>query len=51
MRLARWVVLALLVGAGVAFLAELLRPRPDSAPQSGYLPPRPAPDHRVVLPD
>jgi hypothetical protein len=50
MRVVRWVVAGLVVGALVAFVAELMRPRPGIAGSSGYVPPVPATDHRVVLP-
>ncbi|MFI5099857.1 MAG: hypothetical protein ACHQE5_04995 [Actinomycetes bacterium] len=49
MRLLRWIVLGLVVGALVAFVAEMLRPRPVAG-TSGYRAPVPATDHRVVLP-
>jgi hypothetical protein len=39
----------LLLGAGAAFVAQLLRPRPIAG-TSGYRAPVPATDHRVVLP-
>jgi hypothetical protein len=49
MRLLRWVLAGLVLGALAAFVAQLVRPRPVSA-GSGYRPPVPSTDHRVVLP-
>jgi len=49
MRLVRWVVAGLVLGALAAFVAQLLRPR-GPAVGSGYRPPVPSTDHRVVLP-
>ena len=51
MKLVRWVALGLLLGAFAAFVAELMRPRPTVAGSSGYRPPVPSRDHRVVLPE
>jgi len=45
----RWVLVGLLLGAGAAFVAQMLRPRPVTG-TSGYRPPVPSRDHRVVLP-
>ena len=50
MRLLRWVLAGLLLGALAAFVAELVRPRRGIAGSSGYRPPVPSTDHRVVLP-
>jgi hypothetical protein len=49
MRIVRWVVAGLLLGALAAFVAQLVRPRPV-LDGSGYRPPVPSTDHRVVLP-
>ena len=49
MKLVRWVVLGLVLGAAAAFAAELMRPRSVVAGTSGYRPPAPSTDHRVVL--
>jgi hypothetical protein len=49
-KVAGWILSGLLLGALAAFAMQLLRPRPRSARRSGYLPPRPAVDNRVVLP-
>jgi|GEM_PF-2193905 len=51
MKVIRWVVTGLALGAAAAFLAELVRPREQVKGSSGYRPPAPSPDHRVVLPD
>jgi len=46
----RWVVAGLLLGAAAAFLVELLLPRRrSSAGSSGYLPPRASSDRHAVL--
>ena len=54
MKLMRWLVLAVVMAAAGAFVAELLRPRTRPAVNgptgSGYLPPQPAADRYVVLP-
>ena len=53
MKLMRWLVLAVVMVAAGAFVAELLRPRRPTvtgAAGSGYLPPQPAADRYVVLP-
>lgn len=50
MRLVRWAVVGLLLGAAAAFAAELMRPRSTVAGSSGYRAPAPSQDHRVVLP-
>jgi len=50
MRLLRWVLAGLLLGALAAFVAELVRPRRGISGSSGYRPPVPSTDHRVVLP-
>jgi len=44
-------VAGLALGAAAAFAAQLMRPRMRVRGSSGYRPPRPSPDHRVVLPD
>jgi hypothetical protein len=49
MRLLRWVVAGLVLGVLAAFVAQLVRPRPATG-GSGYRPPVPSTDHRVVLP-
>ena len=49
MKLLRWVVAGLVLGAGAAFVAQMLRPR-VVAGRSGYRPPVASTDHRVVLP-
>ena len=52
-KLMRWLVLAVVMVAAGAFVAELLRPRRPTvtgAAGSGYLPPQPAADRYVVLP-
>lgn len=51
MKIVRWVLAGLALGAGVAFAAELVRPRVQLRGSSGYRPPPPSHDHRVVLPD
>jgi len=51
MKVARWVVAGLALGAAAAFAAQLMRPRVRVRGSSGYTPPPPSPDHRVVLPD
>ena len=48
MKLVRWVLLALLVGAAAAFAAELMRPRTSVVGTSGYRAPVPSVDHRAV---
>ncbi len=48
MKLVRWALLALLVGAAAAFAAELMRPRTNVAGSSGYRAPLPSADHRAV---
>lgn len=48
MRWLRWVLLGLVLGAVVAFAAELVMPRRRTA--SNYRPPRPATDGHAVLP-
>jgi len=50
-KLVRLVALGLLLGAAAAFVAELMRPRPTVAGSSGYRPPVPSRDNRVVLPE
>ena len=50
MKLLGWVLAGLLVGALAAFAAELVRPRTGLTGSSGYRPPTPSTDHRVVLP-
>jgi hypothetical protein len=49
-RVVRWVVAGLVLGALAAFVAELVRPRRGIVGSSGYRPPVPSTDHRVVLP-
>jgi len=49
MRLLRWVLAGLMLGAIAAFVAQMIRPRP-AVRGSGYRPPVPSTDHRVVLP-
>jgi hypothetical protein len=49
MKLLGWVLTGLLLGALAAFVAQLVRPRPVLG-GSGYRPPVPSNDHRVVLP-
>ncbi len=49
LRLLRWIVAGVVVGALAAFVTEMLRPRPVTG-TSGYRAPVPATDHRVVLP-
>jgi hypothetical protein len=51
MKLVRWVAAGLVLGAGAAFAAELMRPRSRVRGSSGYTPPPPSRDNRVVLPD
>jgi hypothetical protein len=51
MKLVRWVVAGLVLGAAAAFAAELMRPRDAVRGSSGYSPPAPSPDHRVQLVD
>jgi hypothetical protein len=50
MKVARWVLAGLALGAAAAFAAELVRPRVQVRGSSGYRPPPPSHDHRVVLP-
>lgn len=50
MRILRWVVAGLLLGALAAFVAEMVRPRRGIVGSSGYHAPVPSTDHRVVLP-
>lgn len=50
MRVARWVLAGLVLGALAAFVAELVRPRTGIAGASGYIAPVPSTDHRVTLP-
>ena len=50
MKLWRLLVAAIVVAAGGAFVAELLRPRPRALQGVSYHPPAPAPDRYVVLP-
>ena len=50
MKLLRWVVAGLVLGALAAFVAELVRPRPAITGSSGYRAPVSSTDHRVVLP-
>lgn len=46
----RWVVAGLLLGAAAAFLVELLLPRRrPSGGSSGYVPPRASTDRHAVL--
>ena len=47
MKLVRWVVTGLLLGAAAAFAAELVRPRAAVAGSSGYRAPELSGDHRV----
>jgi hypothetical protein len=47
LKVLRWVVTGLLLGAATAFLAELLLPR--RRPSSGYRPPRASADRHAVL--
>jgi len=49
-KVVRWVLAGLALGAAAAFAAELIRPRGQARGSSGYRPPPPSPDHRVVLP-
>ena len=49
LKLLRWIVAGLVIGAAAAFVTEMLRPRPVDG-SSGYRAPVPATDHRVVLP-
>jgi hypothetical protein len=49
MKLVGWVLAGLVLGALAAFVAQLVRPRPVVG-GSGYRPPVPSTDHRVVLP-
>jgi hypothetical protein len=51
MKLGRWVVAGLVLGAAAAFGTELMRPRERVRGSSGYRPPPPAKDRYVVLPD
>jgi hypothetical protein len=49
----RWLAAAAILAAGAviaAFAAELIRPRPSVVGTSGYKPPVPTQDNRVVLP-
>jgi len=49
----RWLVAAAVLAVGAvaaAFAAELIRPRPKVVGTSGYQPPVPSTDNRVVLP-
>lgn len=50
MKVTRLVLAGLALGAAAAFAAELMRPRVQTRGSSGYRPPAPSPDHRVVLP-
>jgi hypothetical protein len=50
-KLVRWVAVGLVLGAAAAFAAELMRPKSHVRGSSGYTPPPPSHDHRVVLPD
>jgi hypothetical protein len=50
MKVTRWVLAGLALGATAAFAAELVRPRVQVRGSSGYRPPPPSRDHRVVLP-
>jgi hypothetical protein len=50
-KLVRWVAVGLALGAAAAFAAELMRPKAQVRGSSGYTPPPPSRDHRVVLPD
>jgi hypothetical protein len=49
-RLVRWALSGLLLGAFVAFVAEALRPHRDTAAGSGYQAPVASTDRRVALP-
>jgi hypothetical protein len=49
-KVVRWVLAGLALGAAAAFAAQLMRPRVEARGSSGYRPPPPSPDHRVVLP-
>jgi hypothetical protein len=50
MKVLRWVLVGLVLGAGAAFAAELVRPRGRVRGSSGYRPPAPARDHRASVP-